>query len=349
MKKTALPTPAEMPAALSLYFDLARLLAAISVVLYHTWTTVFPESTQRWPGHEAVVVFFVLSGYVIAFTATRPGMTLSEYFRHRCARVLPVAYAALLLSLVVAVLLDRNSGALVWPTVANMLFVAQSGTLKLDAPLNSPFWSLNYEVWYYVIFAAWTFAVPKWRVALTALAMLLAGPKILLLLPVWLMGVWLLRVRPQMERSTALALFSFSFVVAAVMFALNLSETLRSQLYTHLPFMWRAHYSTQLLYDYLLGIMVSVNFAAVSSLSLADWFRFLEKPIRYLASFTFSMYLFHVPLGTLLHDVMGIRSPLAYYGAMAACIFVLGQLTERRVRFYRALFASVRRGGPAAA
>jgi peptidoglycan/LPS O-acetylase OafA/YrhL len=344
MKKAALPTSAEMPAALSLYFDLARLLAAISVVVYHTWTMVFPGSTQRWPGHEAVVIFFVLSGYVIAFTATRPGMTLSEYFRHRCARVLPVAYAALLLSLVVAVLLGRNSGALVWPTVANMLFVAQSGTWMLDAPLNSPFWSLNYEVWYYVIFAAWTFAVPKWRVGLTALAMLLAGPKILLLLPVWLMGVWLFHTRPQLGRGAALALLSASFAVAAVMFGFNLSDTIRSQLYAYAPFMWRASYSSQLLYDYLLAIAVTANFAAVSSLPLARWFRASEKLIRYLAGFTLSLYLFHLPLGVLLHDVAGIHSPLAFYGAMAVCIFVLAQLTERRVHFYRSLLKGSRAG-----
>jgi peptidoglycan/LPS O-acetylase OafA/YrhL len=337
MKKTALPTTAEMPSALSLYFDLARLLAAVSVVVYHTWTTVFPGSTQRWPGHEAVVVFFVLSGYVIAFTATRPGVTLSEYIRHRCARVLPVAYAALLLSLVVAVLLGRNAGALVWPTVVNMLFVAQSGTWMLDAPLNSPFWSLNYEVWYYVIFAAWTFAVPKWRVARTALALLLAGPKILLLLPVWAMGVWLFRIRPQLSRGAALALLATSFAIAALMFWFNLSHTIRSHLYAHLPFMWRASYSTQLLYDYVLGIAVTANFAAVMSLPLAGYFKAFENLIRYLAGFTFSLYLFHAPAGVLLHDVIGIRSPLAFYGAMAACIFVLAQLTERRVRFYRGL------------
>jgi peptidoglycan/LPS O-acetylase OafA/YrhL len=246
------------------------------------------------------------------------------------------------------VLKGSQSGALVWPTVANMLFIAQSGMLALEAPINSPFWSLNYEVWYYVIFAVWTFSAPKRRLSLTVLALVLAGPKIVLLLPVWLMGVWLQRSRPKLSHGAALVLFVVSWGLGMTMFALDLSDTIRSYLYAHISFMWRAHFSTQLVYDYLLGIAVTANFAAIAALPLPNWLKAPERLIRYLAGFTFSLYLFHVPLGELMYEVIGIRAPLPYYAAMAAGTFVLAQLTERRVRFYRALLKPRWRGSVAA-
>lgn len=61
----------KIPAGLSLYLDAVRFLAALVVLLHHTWPLLFPDFPLPWPGHSAVVVFFVLSGYVIAH-ASRP-------------------------------------------------------------------------------------------------------------------------------------------------------------------------------------------------------------------------------------------------------------------------------------
>ncbi|WP_313030303.1 hypothetical protein [Massilia alkalitolerans] len=60
----------------------------------------------------------------------------------------------------------------------------------------------------------------------------------------------------------------------------------------------------------------------------------LKRPIRYLASFTFSAYLFHTPLSALYTEGM---SPLVFYGLIVS-VFLLAELTERRVKFYRNLF-----------
>lgn len=61
----------------------------------------------------------------------------------------------------------------------------------------------------------------------------------------------------------------------------------------------------------------------------------LKRPIRYLASFTFSAYLFHTPLSALYTEGM---SPLVFYGILIVSVFLLAELTERRVKFYRNLF-----------
>ncbi|WP_296951536.1 acyltransferase [uncultured Massilia sp.] len=333
-----------IPPHLSLYLDLVRFAAALFVVLYHTWSLTFPDRPFKWPGHEAVVVFFVLSGYVIAHAATAPGMTFGLYLQHRIARIVPVAWTALLLALAACLLWPGLPGAesLGWGTLSNALFIAQSGPFAVAAPLNPPFWSLNYEVWYYAIFGAWLFAPARWRVALVLAACLLAGPKILLLLPVWLLGVLLYRRMPAWKPALAWTCLLASVAIGVLMTWLDVSDVLRAHLYALVPFAWRAHYSTQFLYDNLLGLVVAMHFAAVSSLGWLP--RLVERaarPIRWLAGCTFTLYVFHGPLLVLIRDVAGIAAPLPFYAAMALGVLVAAELTERRVKWYRGRIAAL--------
>ena len=90
-----------IPRGLSVYLDLMRFGAASIVVLSHLWVLVVPGHPLPWPGHAAVVVFFVLSGYVIAHAA-RPELGLRGYLHHRIARIYPVVLGAALLSIVLA-------------------------------------------------------------------------------------------------------------------------------------------------------------------------------------------------------------------------------------------------------
>jgi peptidoglycan/LPS O-acetylase OafA/YrhL len=329
-----------IPPALSLYLDAVRFLAALSVVLYHTWSETFPDRPFKWPGHEAVVVFFVLSGYVIAFSAMRPGVTWRVYLEHRIARIAPPAYAALLLAIVVCLVKPSVLGdaSLWWGTISNALFIGQAGPFAVDAPLNPPFWSLNYEVWYYAIFGVWLFAAPRWRLGLAAVAALLAGPRILMLFPVWLFGVLLYRRMPDLKPGVAWICFVATLVAGALMTWLNVSDHLRAWFYATVPGAWRTHYSTQFLYDILLGVVVALHFTAVAALpGLTRWLEPLARPIRFLAGCTFSLYVFHGPLLVLVSDVFGVRDPLPFYALVALGVLVGAELTERRSRAYRAL------------
>lgn len=328
------PAAGAIPPAFSVYLDLVRFLAAVSVVLYHTWKQFFPDSHIKFPGHEAVVIFFVLSGYVITYTALRPGVTLPVYVQHRIARIVPVAWAALALGFVLSLAKGQFPLA---PTLRNMIFLGQSGLWWQEAPINPPFWSLNYEVWYYVIFGAWLYSPARYRKWTVAGAMLVAGPKILLLFPVWLMGVWLFRRMPALSLRQALPLFVLTLGLASLLCWGEVSDALRSWLYRVFPPAWRLHYSTQFLYDTLLGIVVTAHFAAAAALAPKfNWVLRLEKPIRYLAGFSFSIYVFHAPLGELYYPGM---NPVLFYAELAACMFILAQLTERRVGFFRRLLA----------
>ena len=74
---------------LSLYLDLIRVLAAVEVLLDH----VVDYSPRNYfyhigqLGHESVMVFFVLSGFVIAYSAETKDRHLGDYAVSRFARL----------------------------------------------------------------------------------------------------------------------------------------------------------------------------------------------------------------------------------------------------------------------
>jgi hypothetical protein len=56
-----------MNTRISLYLDFARFTAALAVFLHHLLQEQYLGFDVRVPGRTAVIVFFVLSGFVIAF------------------------------------------------------------------------------------------------------------------------------------------------------------------------------------------------------------------------------------------------------------------------------------------
>ena len=344
------PVPIDplMPASLSLYLDLTRFLAAFAVLLFHLWPQWFPNFPLPWPGHAAVVVFFVLSGYMIAHAAHQPGVNLRSYFQHRAARIFSVALPALLLSIAIAPLagtspihssgpMDLDPAAFWRRIAASVLFIGQSWNLTLAPPYNQPYWSLCYEVWYYVMYGAWTFAPRHWRLPALLLAALCAGPKIVMLAPVWLLGVAVWHLRASLPQRAAVPFF-FGFMLAGMLlFWFDVGVLLRNQMLLQWPHAMRnLNESALFVGDYLLGIAVAGNFLGAAAMAhrLKPLFR-LETAIRFAASYSFSIYLYHMPLAVLLWNGMGLRSPLLMALVLAAMLLVLGMLTEHQLPLYR--------------
>jgi peptidoglycan/LPS O-acetylase OafA/YrhL len=211
----------------SLYLDLLRTLAALTVVLDHLGL-VFPQASLpvgRW-GHQAVLVFFVLSGYVISRSASRE-RNAGSFIVARLARLWPVLVPALVLTVACdAVGLSRGDPAAYglvphdYPVVrigATLAFLAESW-VSIQPFSNLAVWSLCAEFWYYAVFAAWFFTPPgRLRTVLVGAAVLLAGHKAILLTPIWFMGVALDRWRT--GRSIGLASSVALFFLGALVFA----------------------------------------------------------------------------------------------------------------------------------
>jgi hypothetical protein len=175
---------------------------------------------------------------------------------------------------------------------------------------------------------------------------------VLLLLPVWLMGVAAYRLAPGVRApgvrgegrhaAAGLAVFAATAVLALAWIQLDLSVRLRTLMYAHWPELTFAlHASNQVAGDTVLGVIVSLHFAAVPSLGrFARPLLRLARPIRAAASYTLSAYLYHMPLLVLLWSGIGLRSR-AVYPLLALAIIALGRLSEHRLGAAQAL---LRRG-----
>lgn len=338
---------------LSIYLDAVRLLAALAVLVGHLDQDGLHAG---WLGigrfsHEAVVVFFVLSGLVIGHTTPPQRGDWRRYVSARAARILSVVVPAIALSFAVkgaaavwaggALQAEYLSQDLRWANLVNaMLFLNESWGRTTALPWNSPYWSLCYEVWYYVLFGLAVFAPPHWRWAWVAAAAVVAGLSIVLMFPLWLFGLGLarqgMRLVPRSAAAGA-ALFGASVLAFGLLWASGWAESLQKQLFSVVPGYWRLQSSQRFITDHVFGMLVALNFVAVRSLGpvLAPGLLRVAPAVQRAATYTFSLYLFHRPLteaaGHFYPNVAHDRGlSLAWLLLIVAVCVALGTVTESR-------------------
>jgi peptidoglycan/LPS O-acetylase OafA/YrhL len=135
-----------------------RFFAALAVVIYHLplfcGVAFYGQRAAPW-GYLGVQFFFVLSGFVLVWTA-RAGDTPTAFWRRRLARVYPL-YLVMFLPGVVLALIGRASEPVSAGAVALSLPMLQawvpagvSGLVLHNA--NAPSWSLSNEAFFYAVF-----------------------------------------------------------------------------------------------------------------------------------------------------------------------------------------------------
>ena len=93
-----------MPHNFSLYLDFLRFIAALAVFLDHITSYPFTKDFF-WGGLGsyggiAVIIFFVLSGYVIAYVTNTRETTAARYASARIARIYSVVLVALTITFI---------------------------------------------------------------------------------------------------------------------------------------------------------------------------------------------------------------------------------------------------------
>jgi peptidoglycan/LPS O-acetylase OafA/YrhL len=310
------------------FLDLSRWLAAMVVFLGHLRNPLFIGYgdlaasdrnlvVQGWYfvtgwATEAVLVFFVLSGFLVG---GRGIQRLIEgrfdgygYAADRFARISIGFFPALLLGAALdlagqhwfgwaglwnhgSALMRTNfpdapfTETLTWSNaLANMAMLQSFKTAPLGS--NMPLWSLSYEFWFYTLFGCLMVAVgrpgrARWAAIALALAVgLVIGPKLIFLVGVWSLGAAAFVFRARFLRWPWLSLIVFVGVLTA------------SRLLRGAPGVgdWTVVGMDQ---------AVGVAFAWV----LLSW---REQPLqllkrlgglnRYMADFSYSLYLIHFPL-----------------------------------------------------
>lgn len=361
-----------MTRSFSLYLDLLRLLAALTVMVAHTASTktlatpLLPNSV----GHNAVVVFFLLSGYVIAFVADGKEATAREFWISRLARIYSVALPAMLLApladqIGLALNPQHYAGGLtthdhpVLRMAASLVFANELWLVSIMPFSNSAYWSLCYEMSYYLLFSLWCFGSGRRRWLWLGLAALVIGPKILLLAPVWGLGVLVYRWQAGYRLPVAVGwgcwfaslagLAGFQYFDIGEQLSQWTGELLGAELHRLL------HFSKHFLGDYLLALLIALNFLGFRSIAgrFDRLFAACGATIRKAASYTFSIYLFHLPLALLFEILLaGMGKGYAYLAAVLAAtlatVVLLGSVTEQQKdRLRRWLALVIPAGKPA--
>jgi len=169
----------------SIYLDAIRFVAALTVFISH-YSLQHLSAGLLWQvqpyADEAVIVFFVLSGFVIAHATHGRQTAAADYCISRAARIYSVVLPALALTAVLDLVGNRlfpthysagtwgfNGDLSLWRLFSGLSFTNEFWGLHVRQGSNVPFWSLGYEVPYYLIFGLAIFTTGPWRIAAVSL------------------------------------------------------------------------------------------------------------------------------------------------------------------------------------
>lgn len=231
--------------------ELLRGLACLQVFLTHIYIVLMYHSQVKmspafwrlqsldW-AYEAVMVFFILSGFVIATSHLKKHRNFLGFMRARFRRLGPLY--------LIAVAVSFGLAAWLYPPPAynslwgHLVFI-QSSNIAPTFSTNAPLWSLSYEFYFYLLFA---FTIGKhqqrllwgWFIAaLVAVILSVAGidapgllgffQHIFAMSSIWLLGVFLAQgiVRAGPNIVQHLMLFGMLPLVSHSLFFLGKAES----------------------------------------------------------------------------------------------------------------------------
>lgn len=333
----------------SIYLDLLRSLASLAVVLDHAPALFNLPSLPRW-GYQAVMVFFVLSGYVISHVADTRETTPRVFVVARLARLWSVLVPAIVLTIVCDAI-GREFGTYpasyaLAPTDlppvrigAALAFMADSW-VSIQLFSNSVIWSLCAEFWYYMLFAVWTFVPPgRTRTAAMVVVALLAGDKAVLMLPVWLLGVALQRSRALRRLSTPanVALCLGGFLAVALVLATRAYDPAIA-ITTRMvgPWLFRQLAGARVFwFNWLFGLAIAAHLLGARAVVTRLPMERIAGPVRWCAGVSFAAYLFHMPLLHLCAAFLPADQGWLAIALTLAVIAVLGPPVEGSKRWWR--------------
>lgn len=350
-----------MPRGYSTYLDGLRFLAAMMVVCSH-FRFQFPAGMAPLAeslGDVAIAVFFALSGYVISYVADQKEPTLKDFAISRLARIYSVAIPALILTVAVDTYLYFAGSKLgipayeyvgFWKYLPVFLsFTSEIGPLHVAVLTDSPFWSLSYEVWYYIAFAVFTYLRGWPRIVLLTLLIPVLGIRALIYLPIWLLGCacyWAhqrILLPKDVAGPVAILTFVFAFVLWFAGFFSWLDKAANLALGG-----WPAtslNYSASFPIHYVVGVLAVLHLFAIRYCALPVLqVPAVRRAVTYAASFTFAIYLGHQPLKELWSFLIVHNAPSIYSGVLLLAltlisVWLFGLISEHRKREWHSMFS----------
>lgn len=150
--------------------QLARGLAACTVVIGHAVVHHYGSGFGYWGlmANHGVILFFVISGYIMVLTTGKDSFNPGAFMNRRIRRIVPIYWIANLILLAAVIIMPsafRRATFELTHFVQSLLFIPAYDPVRTD--LISPFfrlgWTLNYEMFFYLLFASLFALSALWR------------------------------------------------------------------------------------------------------------------------------------------------------------------------------------------
>ena len=339
------------------YIDSLRCFAAIYVVLFHTLTVVeiqklwiTPQYHYIWAllshGHSAVSLFIVLSGYCLMLPIIKHRGILSGgillFIKRRARRILPPYFLSMFFCLILIYSILSQENGYMWDVCRQVtplgfvlhLLMLQDIYLRTASQINAVFWSISVEWRIYFLFPLIVFLWRKMGRWLTTIAMFIFSYLLYLLLFLLPFNHTLVGPSPHY-----IALFTLGMLGADLTFsndpkACNLRRNkiwipviLLLSVFLNFGPMSDGKVSPYLR-DSVTGFFAFaiILYLSINSNSLATQFC-QWKPFIWLGEYSYTIYLFHVPVSTLFYQFFVIPMQLKGYPLLAVMLFVVSPLT----------------------
>lgn len=287
-------------------------------------------------GHAAVIIFFVLSGFIITNLIFKDwdSFSFSEYAINRLVRLWVVLIPSLIFALIVYYLLSIYSPEIIQGNYRNIINSGPSSVnnkisifqilgnifflqeiLVETFTINGPLWSLSYEFWYYILFPVLLFNleifknnISKTKVLYFFIILVLIPFKILLYFIIWLLDslVYLLR-------KVQIKYLKINVILSLVIFFLSLIN------YKLKIFEMKNFYQ-----DFVIAIGFSYFLLVTLNLNIRI---FKIRIFHQLSKISYSLYLFHFPMVLILFALIQkdkvIFNLINFIYFLSICCFII--------------------------
>lgn len=307
-----------------------RGIAAMMIVMQHFSATAQRHAAVNIPslvphGYMAVDLFFVLSGFIMAYTyqsdfALRGNAAMPSFLLKRAARILPlntVVVTAIALAGMVSLNISgqnifHTSSHLTYDVICNLLLLHGLG---FGLNLNGPSWSISTEFMAYLLFPLLIACVfSRRRLPSAAIVLLSVGALIVIALQHPRLGLSASSIAG--ELTLCLAQFVLGLFTYRVTRSPGMRARLQSDQMALLAVVWVIS-SLCLRLDLLaaMGFPVIVATLACNQGKVADWMA--AGTLRFLGEISFSLYLIHDPSRVLALEFVRAIHPAPLSGAAA--------------------------------
>ncbi len=299
--------------------DAVRGVSAVYVALGHS---ISPMPLIFSFGQEAVIIFFLLSGFVIEYSSAKTvHLGFKYYFEKRFVRI----YSVLICLFIVATLFEKPqiSSLGFWKQLAGNLLMLQdfeTGKPNIIVPtlFSGALWSLHYEWWFYMFYFPVVTTVKRENqtffvgiigiiAAITYLIYPNAFNRLLFYFPIWWTGVVLARAyvdKKKVSRKDAVVPLAFLTGTSLILSIGCIQHIIGGGRITpglH-PFLETRH---------LLASIIIICVALIWQNARWIGFKQIFGWGCWIAPFSYALYVSHQPLFAEAHYLKGYMNPLA--------------------------------------